>query len=207
LININPVLAAILGSLVLHERLSFAGWAGIGISFAGAVIIATTRSGAGLSFSPGAAAILAAAFCFALQWILQKPLLARHRPLAVATWVIWLGTILLLPFLGSALRDLPSAPAGAIGAAVFLGLGPAALAYAVWAYALAHYPVGRATSFLYLVAPVTLVMAYFLLGEIPLPATIMGGALTLFGVIVVNSWGKAPPAIASAELAPSVETP
>jgi drug/metabolite transporter (DMT)-like permease len=107
--------------------------------------------------------------------------------------VIWCGTLLLLPFLPAALISLRSASSGAVAALLFLGLGPAALAYAVWAYALAHYPVGRATSFLYLAPPITLLMGYFLLDEHILMMTVFGGCLALAGVVLVNTLGRPRP--------------
>jgi drug/metabolite transporter (DMT)-like permease len=193
LININPIFAAILARFLLGERLKAMGWAGVLVAFAGAALIALSRSGWSLEIEPGALYIVAAAICFALQWVLQKPLLARYRPLAVAIWVIWCGTALLLPFLPIGLRQLSAAPLDAVAATVFLALGPAALAYVVWAYTLAHFPVGRATSFLYLVPPVSLLIAWLLLGEIPGLWTLVGGALTLSGVIIVNTLGRTSP--------------
>lgn len=190
LINVSPVFAAILGAMVLGDRLRPAGWVGIAISFAGAILIAFGRSDRDMRFDPGALYILGAALCFALQWVIQKPLLGRHRPLAVATWVLWAGSMLLLPLLPRAFERLPDAPADALAATIYLGLGPAALAYAAWAYALTRYSVTRATSFLYLVPPVTLLLAYLLLGEIAAPLTLIGGALALAGVIVVNTLGR-----------------
>lgn len=205
LININPVLAALLARVFLKERLRPLGWLGIGIAFTGAALIATNRNGGGFSLSWGSLYILAAALCFAVQWVLQKPLLSRYPPLAVATWVIWSGTVLLLPFLPASVSALRQAPSQAVLAALYLGLAPAALAYAIWAYALANYSVTRATSFLYLVAPVTLLLAYLTLGEIPGPLTFVGGALALTGVVIVNRFGRAsakPAAISAAAAVP-----
>jgi drug/metabolite transporter (DMT)-like permease len=190
LININPIFAALLAQGMLGERLRPAGWVGILVAFTGAALIALSRNHWSLDIAVGTLVILAAAACFALQWVLQKPLLARYRPLAVAIWVIWCGTALLTPFLPAGFRQLSAAPPDAIAATLFLALGPAALAYAVWAYALAYFPVGRATSFLYLVPPVSLVITWLLLGEVPTAWTLVGGALTLSGVIIVNTLGR-----------------
>lgn len=188
LVNINPIIAALLGYVFLADRLS---GIGIAVSFAGATTIAVSRSQGALTFSWGAGLVLLAAFCLAAMFVVQKPLLARYRPLQVAMWIIWSGTLLLLPFLPLGLVSLPKASAPAVGAAIFLGLGPAALAYVAWSYALAHYPVSRASSFLYLVAPLVLLLAYFSLGEVPTFITLVGGVLTLAGVFIVNSFGKA----------------
>ncbi len=193
LVNINPIIAALLGSLFLGDRLRAIGWLGIIISFAGAATIALSRSSGGLTVNGGAGLVLLAAFCLAGMFVVQKPLLSRYRPLSVAMWIIWSGSLLLLPFLPSGIASLATAPPSATAAAIFLGIGPAALAYAAWSYALAHFPVSRASSFLYLVAPLVLLLAYLLLGEIPSPVMVLGGALTLTGVFIVNYFGKAAP--------------
>lgn len=193
LVNINPVIAALLGYFFLGDRLRLIGWIGIAISFAGAATIAVSRFEGALTFNWGAGLVLLAAFCLAAMFIVQKPLLARYRPLSLAMWIVWSGSLLLLPFLPSGLASIPDASASAVGAAIFLGIGPGALGYVAWSYALAHYPVSRASSYLYLVAPLVLLLAYLSLGEIPTLVTIAGGLLTLAGVFIVNSFGKLPP--------------
>lgn len=190
LVNVNPIIAALLGSLFLGDRLRMIGWVGIAISFAGAALIAISRSGSGLTLNWSAGLVLLAAFCLAAMFVVQKPLLAHYRPLPLTMWIIWLGTLPLLVFLPEGFESVAHAPAAAIGAALFLGFGPAALAYVAWSYALAHYPVSRASSFLYLAAPLILLMAYLTLGEIPNLSTVAGGALTLAGVIIVGRFGK-----------------
>jgi drug/metabolite transporter (DMT)-like permease len=192
LINTHPIIAALLGTAFLGERLRPWGWIGIAISFAGVGVIAMERSGGALALERGTIFVLAAAFCFALHFVIQKPLLTRYSALQVATWMIWSGTALLTPFLPQALESVSAASPRSLGATVFLAVGPAVLAYFAWAYALARFPVSRAAAFLYLVVPTTLVIAYLWLGEVPTAGTLGGGALALSGVIVVNTLGRAP---------------
>lgn len=193
LINTHPIVAALLGTLFLKEHLRAWGWVGIAVSFVGVATIALGRSGGGgLAIDRGTLAILAAAVCFALHFVIQKPLLARYSAFHVATWMIWSGTLLLLPFLPEAIRSLPGAAERPIVAVVFLAVGPAALAYVVWAYALARFPVGRAATFLYLVSPTSLLVAYVWLGEVPTIATLIGGVFALVGVAIVNTLGRGP---------------
>ncbi|MBK1659122.1 DMT family transporter [Paracraurococcus ruber] len=189
-VNTAPVFAALLGAALVGERLRPLGWVGIGLSLAGVALIAAGRGG--LGFGGGALLVLAAALCQAAQFVLQKPLLARCGALPVTACLIWAGTAMLLPFLPGALAAAAAAPAPALGAAIFLGLGPAALAYVAWSYALARLPVGRAAACLYLVPPLATLLAWSWLGEAPGPGALAGGAVALAGVVLVNAIGRAP---------------
>lgn len=71
-----------------------------------------------------------------------------------------------------------------------LGIFPAALGYASWAYTLARIPAARAASFLYLVPAVTLGIAWTWLGEWPSWLALLGGAIAISGVVIVNLFGK-----------------
>jgi drug/metabolite transporter (DMT)-like permease len=87
-------------------------------------------------------------------------------------------------------RDLQTAPLSATIAAGYLGIFPAALGYVTWAYTLARVPAARAASFLYLVPAVTLGIAWIWLGEWPTWLALLGGAIAILGVVIVNLFGK-----------------
>lgn len=189
-VNTAPVFTALLGTALLGERLRGWGWIGIGLSFAGVALIAAGRGDMG--FGKGALLVLAAAVCQAAQFVAQKPLLARSGALPVTACVMWAGTAMLVPFLPGALQTTAHAPAHALAAVVFLGLGPAALAYVAWSYALSRMPVSRAASFLYLVPPIATLIAWVWLGEAPRWGALVGGVVALSGVVLVNTLGRAP---------------
>ncbi|MDB5359004.1 MAG: permease [Rhodospirillales bacterium] len=190
LINCSPIFTALLGRLVLGERFRVWGWIGSLISLAGVALIALGEGG-GAGIGSGAALILLAAGCQAVQFVLQKPLLARYGALATTAYVVLSGAAFLLPFLPAAVRALQTAPTASVVAALYLGLFPAALAYATWSVVLAYFPVGRATSFLYLVAPLATLLAAVWLGEWPSTLALFGGGTVLSGVLLVNSLGRA----------------
>jgi drug/metabolite transporter (DMT)-like permease len=77
-----------------------------------------------------------------------------------------------------------SASAGATSALVYLGVVPTALAFTTWAYALARMDAGRLGITTYLVPPVTIVVAWTLLDEVPHPLALLGGVICLVGVAV-----------------------
>jgi drug/metabolite transporter (DMT)-like permease len=189
LINCSPIFTALLGTLILGERFRIWGWVGSAVSLAGVALIASADGGAA-GIGSGAWLILLAAGCQSIQFVLQKPLLARYGAFATTAYIVFAGAIFLLPFLPAALRTLPVASAGSIEAAVYLGLFPAALAYAAWSVVLARFPVGRASSFIYLVAPLATGLAVLWLGELPSALALLGGCTVICGVVLVNTLGR-----------------
>ena len=189
LINCAPIFTALLGTLFLGERFRVWGWVGSIVSLAGVALIAAGEGGAA-GVGTGAWLVLLAAGCQSIQFVLQKPLLRRYGALATTGYIVFAGATFLLPFLPSALGALSAAPAVSVAAAFYLGLFPAALAYATWSVVLAYFPIGRASSFLYLVAPLATGLAVLWLGEWPSPLALAGGATVLLGVILVNTLGR-----------------
>ncbi len=189
LINTSPIFTALLGAIFLGEKFSPWAWVGAAIGFTGAAIIAFAASG-GFRFTPDAIVVLVAAFCQAAQFVLQKPLLPRYGALSTTAYLVWAGTVFLLPFLPAGVVALPGASHSAILATIYLGLFPAAVAYAAWSYALAHFPVGRTTMSLYLVAPIAILLTIVWFGIWPRPTALLGGAIAIAGVVVVNTLGR-----------------
>jgi drug/metabolite transporter (DMT)-like permease len=147
-------------------------------------VIAASR---GLGFGTAALLVLAAAVLQGIYHTASKPLLARYTGFEVTAYAMWAGTAFVLPWTGSLVRALPSAGAGAIGAAAFLGVAPSALGFVLWAYAVARMPVGRVTTSLYLVPAAAIVISLAWLGQVPRPAELGGGAVALAGVVLASS--------------------
>jgi drug/metabolite transporter (DMT)-like permease len=183
LISLAPVFSALLAAAVLGERLTGRVALGSVVAVSGAALI--TSGGAGL-FSAGALLVLAAAGAQGAYHVAIKPLLRRYSGFEVACYAMWSGTLFLLPLAPAAVRALAEMPASACAAAVYLGLGPSALGFVTWGYAVARGSVASATTALYLVPPVALLVAFAWLGEVPHPIELLGGLLGVAGVIMVN---------------------
>ncbi|TQI73225.1 threonine/homoserine efflux transporter RhtA [Bosea sp. AK1] len=185
IINTNPIMTAVLAMMILGERFSLTAWLGTAISFAGIGVIAL---GKGLDVEIGISVllILGAAFCNAITTVVQKPLFARYKPLHVAAWNMAIGGFVLLPFLPSAIEQAQVAPTISFWSVVYLAVVPSLIAYGTWAITLSRLPAARASNFQYAVPPMAMLIGFLWLGEIPTIFGLIGGAMALAGVVVVN---------------------
>jgi drug/metabolite transporter (DMT)-like permease len=186
LVNVGPILIALLAGLLLHEGFPRALMAGIAVAFAGVAVIAFATSGQGLTAGWGAALCVVAALAYAGGVVAQKPLLARASALQVTWLACTAGALTCLPFAPSLVGELGDARPSAIGWAVYLGVAPTAVGFMTWAYALARTSAGRMGSTTYLVPPIAIVLGWAILGETPPWLAYVGGALCLAGVVLAR---------------------
>jgi drug/metabolite transporter (DMT)-like permease len=143
----------------------------------------------GLSTSPGGNSdvvgvvlCIVSAVVYSVSVILQKPLLSR-LPAIQVTWIACtVGAVACLPFAGQLATEAADAPAGDLGWVVYLGVLPTAIAFTTYAYALTHMSASSLGVTTYLVPPITVLLAWVLLGETPPALAYVGGALALVGV-------------------------
>jgi len=188
LINVNPILVAIMAGIFLKE--GFPRWLLIGstVAFAGVALIAL---GSGQPRTPGesstadlagVALCLLAAVLAAVSVIIQKPVV-RKFPAAQATWFgIVVGALCCLPFAGQLASEVQAAPVQATLGLVYLGVFPTAIAFTTWAYALSLVDAGKLAATTYLVPGTTVLISWLLLGEIPTIWGLVGGLVCLAGV-------------------------
>ena len=186
LVNLGPILIALLAGIVLREGFPRSLLAGCLVGFSGAVVIGLATSDGGVRAGWGAALCVVAAFAYAAGVVAQKPVLRDASALQVTWLACTIGALACLPFAPSLVHDLGHADASAIGWAVYLGAAPTAIGFMTWAYALARTTAGRMGSTTYLVPPVAILLGWALLGETPPALALLGGALCLAGVAVTR---------------------
>jgi drug/metabolite transporter (DMT)-like permease len=192
IVNVGPILIALFAGLFLKEGFPPRLVVGSAIAFAGTVVIGVaTGSQEGAESAPlGVALCLLAALAYAIGVTVQKPALARVPALSVTWLACAVGTAVTLPFLPLLVDELATAPGDAIAWIVYLGIFPTAIAFTTWAFALNRTSAGRLGSTTYLVPPVAIGMAWFMLNEVPPALAFAGGVLCIGGVIVARSRGR-----------------
>jgi drug/metabolite transporter (DMT)-like permease len=186
-VNIGPVLIALLGARLLGEALPPRLLAGMAVSFAGAVTVGLSMSGKGSASTLGVLLCLLAAVGYAGGVVGQKPALAHASALQVTTFGCLVGAVACLPFAGQLVSEAERAPLSATLNMVYLGVFPTALAFTTWAYALARTTAGRMGATTYAVPALVVLMSWLALDEVPGRLTLAGGALCLAGVAVSRS--------------------
>jgi drug/metabolite transporter (DMT)-like permease len=181
LVNIGPILIAVLAGLLLGEGFPRRLLGGIAIAFAGVVIIGLATRSATAELTGVLLCILAAS-TYALGVVAQKPVLRGLPPLQVTFTACAIGAVVCLPWAGALVSDLGTASAGAVGGMVYLGVVPTALAFSTWAYSLARMDAGTLGVTTYLVPPLVVLLGWLLLDEVPPGLAVVGGAVCLAGV-------------------------
>jgi drug/metabolite transporter (DMT)-like permease len=186
LVNIGPILIAILAGVVLREGFPRRLFLGCLISFAGAALIGVATSRRGLDDTWGAVLCLLAALAYSVGVVAQKPAL-RHASALSVTWAACaIGTVSCLPYAPELVRQGGHAHASTLLWTAYLGVFPTAIGFALWAYVLARTTAGKLGSTTYLVPPLAILLGWAFLGEVPPALAIPGGALCLVGVAVAR---------------------
>jgi drug/metabolite transporter (DMT)-like permease len=187
LVNVGPILIAVLAGLILREGFPPRLLSGCLVSFAGAVLIGAATSQRGLTEAWGAVLCLIAALAYAGGVVAQKPVLNGESALSVTWLACTIGAVSCLPYAASLAHQLPHARPSAIAWTIYLGAAPTALGFLTWAYALARTTAGRMGSTTYLVPPLAVLLGWASLGEIPPLLALPGGLLCLGGVAIART--------------------
>ena len=183
------IMLALLSIPLLGHRLAAKDWAAVILGYLGVVIIATEGSPLALQFTSVAGVLLALAstLIWALFWLMSTrdrtdPDLALTAyflcatPGAVALCLVWGGG---LPTLG-----------GPLVAAVYVGFFEMGFTFLLWAGALrAASTVSRVGNLIFLSPLLSLVFIATILDEVIHPATLLGLALIIPGIILQQRSG------------------
>ncbi|MBW8796511.1 MAG: DMT family transporter [Streptomyces sp.] len=205
-VNIGPILIALLGARLLGDPMPPRLLAGMAVSFAGAVTVGLSMSGGGGSSVLGVVLCLLAAVAYAGGVVAQKPALGHASALQVTTFGCLIGAVLCLPFSGQLVGEAAGAPLSATLDMLYLGVFPLALAFTTWAYALARTTASRMGATTYAVPALVVLMSWLALGEVPGVLTLAGGVLCLAGVAVSRSRARASRVVAAVPQARPEET-
>lgn len=188
----SPAFIAILGWVVLKESLSRLQSLGIGLAMGG-VMIVVSRGNFSLDAIGGFGTfgdllILISSINWAVFSILSRNGLKKHPSTYLTFWIMAIGWLItsVAFFSGGRQTELAALDLSGWQAMIYLGIFTTGLAYIAWFDALSRLPAAQTGAFLFLEPPSSMIVAAFVLQEqITLPA-LVGGAIILFGIWLVN---------------------
>ena len=183
----QPLLVSILAWLWLGERLSTRAVLGLGVGFLGVVAVM-----AGKVQLAGEFPLLGYTYALggAVAWTLGTVYFRARQAKIDLLWATALQSLYgAVPLLALALileRPALTPSFELVWTAAFNGLGSSGIAYVIWFYLLRHRPAGEVSSYIFMVPFFAVLFGALILGEQLGIISILGGALVLVGIALVN---------------------
>lgn len=189
-----PMWTAILSFFFLRERLGATIWAGLAVTFAGTILVTTQASGPvdmGGQYLTGNLFVLTSAIVWAGGTVLSKSLLESISPLQLA----FIASLTTTPFhLGISLYQLQLDPAAwsqvfdprIAAAIVYSGVFSTGVAYATWYAGVRVVGGSHAAVYQNFVTLVAVLGGWVFLREQILVPQMIGGLLTIAGLLVMR---------------------
>jgi len=158
-------------------------------------VMVVLASGKQVKFEPMAALVLLSVLASAIYWVGQKPLFARNSMVGVTAFTFFAGTLGALPFGTGVAQALIAAPWSHIAALLWLGIAPTFIGYLAWNAALRRVSASQVSSFIYFSPPIAVLIGWLWLGERPGMLTLVGGVVTVGGVVLANARRRTAPIV------------
>lgn len=191
LISLVPAATAAVSAFWLRERLTLRTWIGLAVALVGTVLV-VLASGERVEMDPKALLVLLCVLASAIYFVGQKALFARNSMLGVTAFTFFAGTLATLPFGWQLPQALGTASWPRIGALLWLGIAPTFVGYLAWNMAVNRASASQVSSFIYLSPPIALLIGWLWLHEVPNALILVGGAITVGGVVLANARRRAP---------------
>ncbi len=195
--TIIPLATAFFATLI-RERLTTRKLVGFTIATIGAALVIVGGQADGGEVSAmrlrGDLLELGAAAGWGAALTIGAVVLRRESVLGYVTLMVTIGTALLLPLgaFAEGYRDVPAWSGDTWVAAGFLGVFSTAVAFVLFFWAVHRFGPSLAAMVAYLTPVSTLVLAFFILAERPLPLQLAGGLVVVIGVRVAARRSSAP---------------
>lgn len=181
-----PIFIALIAVFVLKEKMSGISWVGLVIGFIGISMVSFGTADPGFTVDKGIFFVLIAALASAVFFVFQKPLFLLYKPIELMAYFTWFGTIPFLYFIPGFFETVQHATLEANISAIFVGIFPAAIAYALWGIALSLGNANTVATMLYIEPIFVIIIAWFWLKELPSTLSIIGGFVAISSVFFVN---------------------
>lgn len=190
IVSLQPLLVAATAGLLLGERVPGRAWLGLGLGLAGVALVLARKLGAGPGSAWGVLACLAALFAITAGTLYQKRFCTGHD-LRTGNLVQFVAAgvfslVLALLFETMRVAWTPELIFALFWLVVVLSLGAISLLYLL----LRRGAASRVASLFFLTPPTTALIAWPLFGERLGPLELLGMAVAVAGVALVNRAGR-----------------
>ena len=188
----SPVFIAILGWLILKEKLTWLQSSGIALAMLGVIAVVSKGELSNIAIgkfgSYGDFLILISAINWAVFSILSRRGLKNHPSTMMTLWIMTIGWLLtsVAFVVNKNYIDVPLLDLRGWVAIIFLGIFTTGLAYITWFDALAQLPAAQTGAFLFVEPLTSMVVAAIVLNEQITLVSVLGGAIILVGIWLVN---------------------
>ena len=192
IVSISPAFIAILGWLVLKEKLNLVQSLGIALAMVGVMVVVSKGDLFSLADGKfgtyGDFLILISAVNWAVFSILSRRGLLHHPSTMMTFWVMTIGWAItsLVFFANKNYVEFPQLDPRGWMAMIYLGVFTTGLAYIAWFDALSQLPAAQTGAFLFIEPLTSMVVAAIILNEQITTVSVLGGAVILVGIWMVN---------------------
>ena len=189
----GPLFTLLILALLVGERLRRWQVAGTLLAAAGIALFLSDKFASGFARAGlGDLVLLSASALFSIYTVITRPLAERYGPLPLLAWTLAVGAP---PLVLATLPSFLAAPLVTVPAAAWFGMFWAAVVSAfigwlVWVWVNAVRGVARSAPLMYLMPPISGVVAWLMLGEQFTALKLAGAALTMAGVAWAQYAGR-----------------
>jgi drug/metabolite transporter (DMT)-like permease len=184
----SPVWGLLLGSMLGLERPTRRGILGVSLSILGVGVVFYEGLSADYVGLAGDLLVLVSAMTFGAYTVFSIPMLRRHSPLAVATYSLLFGGMVVflfsVPFLPG--LDWRNVGVGAWAAVIFSGVFATAFAFAAWQVGIGRIGANRVLVYQYLITLTGVASGIVFFDESLGIEKLVGGAVILAGVYLAR---------------------
>ena len=185
----NPIMTTIMASLFLKERFPKKAVGGILISFLGVAMIVTNGSIdviKNMNFNIGDIYMLLAVLAFSLYFIILKGIVGRVAPIKLTSYVFLFCVILLIPMViyENPMSFLPSTTWTGWSSLIYMSIFASVIAYLIQQVSVKRIGPAKTSLYVNLVPLFSMIMAYFILGEVITLPKVLAGFMIISGVII-----------------------
>lgn len=180
-----PIIATLVGALMLRRMPGRLQLFGLALGFAGMVAIAGPAAGEGTSETIGVVMLLIAVFCYGVSINILAPAAQAYGPLPIMARVLALATLWTAPL---GLLAVPGSRFawGSLWAVLVLGVLGTALAFVMMGRLVSRVGSSRASFAIYVTPVVALILGAVFRDEAIIPLSVAGIALVIGGAILAS---------------------